>query len=263
METKSALSEAMMVAFSTAASVVPKKTSRNLSDFRDIAHLAVAVNGFVLTPRQRLLITTSYSKWHKKSKILVGDWVHKYLIENTKDLKEILMDDQNKEVVKLYSSTITDIIDMAVESLDYLDDALGPLLVSYTASGGILSGQALFDAHYWKCVCEALCQLVGKELSYSRLIKYDTIYSWRILILFISAKIASGLEIKEGSVGSRSSSNRASLKSALNRKQNSKDIDDASTSALIFPLTATSISPLAGTTTSPLASTTISKKSPI
>ncbi|CEF65799.2 Hypothetical protein SRAE_2000047500 [Strongyloides ratti] len=199
METKSAISEAMMVAFSTAVSVVPKKTSRNLSDFKDIAHLAVAVNGFALTPRQRLLITTSYTKWQKKknnNNETVGQWVHKYICDNYKDLKKILTNPKNKDAVELYTKTITSIIDMSVESLEYLDDALGPLFVSYTAEGGLLSEyEDLFNEYYWKCVCEALCQF-GKELSYSRLLRYDTIYAFRIVILFISKKITNGLQMK-------------------------------------------------------------------
>uniref|UniRef100_A0A0N4ZUR1 Exocyst subunit Exo70 family protein n=1 Tax=Parastrongyloides trichosuri TaxID=131310 RepID=A0A0N4ZUR1_PARTI len=224
METKSAISEAMMVAFSTAASVVPKKSSRNLSDFKDIAHLAVAVNGFVLTPRQRLLITTSYEKWQKKKcNETVGEWVHKYVCENYKDLKAIITDPKNKDVVMLYSSTITSIVDMAIESLEYLDDALGPLLVSYTADGGLLSEyEDLFGEHYWKCVCEALCQF-GKELSYSRLLRYDTIYAFRIVILFISKKILNGFQMKHEEVILSDGSDNNSKRTSVKKNKNSRD----------------------------------------
>uniref|UniRef100_A0A0N5BMC7 DUF3475 domain-containing protein n=1 Tax=Strongyloides papillosus TaxID=174720 RepID=A0A0N5BMC7_STREA len=227
METKSAISEAMMVAFSTAVSVVPKKTSRNLSDFRDIAHLAVAVNGFVLTPRQRLLITTSYAKWQKKKvNETVGQWVHKYICDNYKDLKKILTDPNNKEAVELYTTTITSIIDMSIESLEYLDDALGPLLVSYTAQGGLLSEyEDLFNEYYWKCVCEALCQF-GKELSYSRLLRYDTIYAFRIVILFISKKISNGFEMKHGGGGECTNNDNScstSKSTSLKKSKKSKD----------------------------------------
>uniref|UniRef100_A0A0K0EJW8 Cyclin N-terminal domain-containing protein n=1 Tax=Strongyloides stercoralis TaxID=6248 RepID=A0A0K0EJW8_STRER len=229
METKSAISEAMMVAFSTAVSVVPKKTSRNLSDFKDIAHLAVAVNGFALTPRQRLLITTSYAKWQKKkgNNETVGQWVHRYICDNYKDLKQILTDPKNKEAVELYTTTITSIIDMSIESLEYLDDALGPLFVSYTAEGGLLSGyEDLFNEYYWKCVCEALCQF-GKELSYSRLLRYDTIYAFRIVILFISKKITNGFQMKhEGFSGCISNDNNSSCRSrntSVKKKKKFKD----------------------------------------
>uniref|UniRef100_A0A914RRG1 Uncharacterized protein n=1 Tax=Parascaris equorum TaxID=6256 RepID=A0A914RRG1_PAREQ len=125
MDARSAIADAMMMAMSTAVSAVPRRTSRRLSDFSDIAHLTVAFNGIRLTEKQK--------EWIK---VTPGEWVYEYLRQKYPSVRVDF--EKNEQLVREHQQTITNIIEMAVESVDSLDDSLGPLLVSYASENGIL-----------------------------------------------------------------------------------------------------------------------------
>ncbi|KHN77213.1 hypothetical protein Tcan_15462 [Toxocara canis] len=100
MDTRSAIADTMMMAMST----------------------AMSANGF--------------KKWRDSSKVTPGEWVHEYLRQKYPSVRAEF--EKNAQLVKQHQQTITDIIEMAVESVDSLDDSLGPLLVSYASENGIL-----------------------------------------------------------------------------------------------------------------------------
>uniref|UniRef100_A0A914E547 Uncharacterized protein n=1 Tax=Acrobeloides nanus TaxID=290746 RepID=A0A914E547_9BILA len=193
MDSKLAISDVMLMAMSTAVSAVPRRTSRRLSDFSDIAHLTVTFNGISLTPKQKSWIKCAFDKWKKKSPVSVGDWVHTYIQQRHKDWKNELS--KKSHLVQLYSETITKIIEMAIESLDSLDDSLGSLLVSYTSDNGILNGKEGFDLTYWTYVSEALCHLAKEFPVKSN--KWETVNGWRIVILFLTNKLEYGFHLEE------------------------------------------------------------------
>uniref|UniRef100_A0A915ACC9 Uncharacterized protein n=1 Tax=Parascaris univalens TaxID=6257 RepID=A0A915ACC9_PARUN len=136
MDARSAIADAMMMAMSTAVSAVPRRTSRRLSDFSDIAHLTVAFNGIRLTEKQKEWIKNGFKKWRENSKVTPGEWVYEYLRQKYPSVRVDF--EKNEQLVREHQQTITNIIEMAVESVDSLDDSLGPLLVSYASENGIL-----------------------------------------------------------------------------------------------------------------------------
>ncbi|VDM39532.1 unnamed protein product [Toxocara canis] len=187
MDTRSAIADTMMMAMSTAMSAVPRRSSRRLSDFSDIAHL-----------------TNGFKKWRDSSKVTPGEWVHEYLRQKYPSVRAEF--EKNAQLVKQHQQTITDIIEMAVESFarfNFADDSLGPLLVSYASENGILEEREGFDRLYWARVSEALCQLSRQFPLKSH--KWDTVSSWRIVILFIINKIEYGFQLETKSLKSQRS----------------------------------------------------------
>ncbi|CAJ0578091.1 unnamed protein product, partial [Mesorhabditis spiculigera] len=196
MDARSAIADTMMMAMSTAIHAVPRRSSRRLSDFSDIAHLTVSFTGISLTPRQHKLIKTGYECWRNTQKQTAGEWALDYVARRDPQLR--LQFERHQELAKAHAAAITDVLEMAVESVEALDDSLGPLLVSYASQNGVLEEKECFDRIYWSRVSEALCQLARQFPIKSQ--KWDTVAAWRIVILFIVNKIDYGfqLEKKEG-----------------------------------------------------------------
>ncbi|VDK46523.1 unnamed protein product [Anisakis simplex] len=201
MDSRSAIADTMMMAMSTAISAVPRRNSRRLSDFSDIAHLTVSFTGIHLNEKQKHWVVNGFRKWREKSKVTAGEWVHQYIRHKYSTTRFEF--EKNHEMVKQYERTITDIIEMAVESVDSLDDSLGPLLVSYAGENGILEEREGFGRLYWTRVSEGLCQLARQFPI--RTHKWDTISSWRIIILFIVKKIEYGFQLETKSLASERS----------------------------------------------------------
>ncbi|GMT28296.1 hypothetical protein PFISCL1PPCAC_19593, partial [Pristionchus fissidentatus] len=193
MDARSALADTMLMAVSTAMQVVPRRASRRLSDFSDIAHLTVEFNGIRLNQQQRKLIKSGYDRWRKKSCVSAGEWVHSFVSSKDYRLKEVM--EREEETTRLHRETITHLLEMAVESLDCLDDNLGPLLISYTSPQGVFEEKAGFDREYWSRISEGMCQLARNFPSKTN--KYETICAWRIVVLFICNKIEMGFNLNE------------------------------------------------------------------
>ncbi|KAF8366576.1 hypothetical protein PRIPAC_84405 [Pristionchus pacificus] len=193
MDARSALADTMLMAVSTALQVVPRRSSRRLSDFSDIAHLTVQFDGVTLNHQQRKLIKNGYDSWRKKSCISSGRWVHSFVSSKDDRLKEIM--EGNEETTRIHEETITHLLDMAVESLESLDDSLGPLLISYTGPQGVFEEKDGFDRLYWSRVSEGMCQLARNFPSKAN--KYETVCAWRIVVLFICNKIELGFNLLE------------------------------------------------------------------
>uniref|UniRef100_A0A0N5AH18 GLOBIN domain-containing protein n=1 Tax=Syphacia muris TaxID=451379 RepID=A0A0N5AH18_9BILA len=182
----------MMTAMSSAMSM-PRRTSRRLSDFSDIAYLTVAFNGFSLTEKQKQLIKIGYKKWSESTTVTVGEWVYQYIFHKFPSVKGKFAKDEKSLAEN--QRRITDIIEMAVESVDSLDDSLGSFLVSYSSENGFLGESEGFDRGYWEIVSEALCQLSRHFPVKSH--KSDTVLAWRIVILFVINKIEYGFNLDE------------------------------------------------------------------
>ncbi|VDD94707.1 unnamed protein product [Enterobius vermicularis] len=185
--------ETMMTAMTSAMSAVPRRSSRRLSDFSDIAYLTVAFDGFSLTEKQKQLIKVGYKKWCENATETVGEWVYQYIFQKFPSMK--MKFDKNPELLSDHERKITDIVEMAVESVDSLDDSLGSFLVSYPSEGKFLGEPDGFDRAYWEVVSEALCQLSRQFPIKTH--KSDTILAWRIVILFIMNKIEYGFRLEK------------------------------------------------------------------
>ncbi|GMR53374.1 hypothetical protein PMAYCL1PPCAC_23569, partial [Pristionchus mayeri] len=193
MDARSALADTMLMAVSTALQVVPRRSSRRLSDFSDIAHLTVQFDGVTLSHQQRKLIKNGYESWRKKSCLSAGRWVHSFVASKDDRLREMM--ERNEVTTKRHEETMTQLLDMAVESLESLDDSLGPLLISYTSPQGAFEEKAGFDRVYWSRVSEGMCQLARHFPSKAN--KYETVCAWRIVVLFICNKIELGFNLLE------------------------------------------------------------------
>ncbi|CAJ0954924.1 unnamed protein product, partial [Mesorhabditis belari] len=193
MDARSAIADTMLMAMSTAIHAVPRRSSRRLSDFSDIAHLTVSFNGISLTPRQHKLIKNGYERWRRESEQTAGEWTLDYVARRDSQLR--LDFERHRELAKIHAAAITDVLDMAVESVEALDDSLGPLLVSYSSQNGVLEEKECFDRNYWSRVSEALCQLARQFPIKTH--KWDTVAAWRIVILFIVNKIDYGFQLEK------------------------------------------------------------------
>ncbi|VDK36179.1 unnamed protein product [Gongylonema pulchrum] len=157
----------------TRAKIQPDKTKskRCLPDFSDIAHLAISFQGICLPSEQMNLVKEALERWSCKAHSTPGEMAHLYIRDRYPNMR--LLFDKYSQLTSIYQDTVTNIIEMVVESADSL---------------------GCFNRSYWRKVCEALCELPHQFPRMRR--RSEVTLAWRIIILFLFCKIEYAMELR-------------------------------------------------------------------
>uniref|UniRef100_A0A914XCJ0 Globin family profile domain-containing protein n=1 Tax=Plectus sambesii TaxID=2011161 RepID=A0A914XCJ0_9BILA len=178
-----------------------RSSHKRLSDFSDIAHLAIASHGMQLSARQKQLIKTAWTESNRKGTHAAGEWIFHRIFSNRPELKTLFKLENvslnkmtNEPQFQKHARVFTDVLEMSVDSMDALDDSLGPLLVSYGSRHATFVVEHGFRAEYWDAFSVAMCEYAASwKIKNNRV---ETIQAWRLLVLFLVNKVKQGFELE-------------------------------------------------------------------
>lgn len=183
----------------------PKKvqSKSNVFDLNSACFLQSSSDGVKLTNHQRELVREA---WHlaNKKKGNAGIWIFKWLFVNHPFLKDpfylqSVPDDKLEENEKFlhHASVFSDVIEMIVDSMEALDDSLGPLLLSYGSKHVLFEQRHGFKPEYWNYFACAMCEYASQSWKTVLHKNDDTLHAWRILVYFLVSKVKEGYYLEK------------------------------------------------------------------
>lgn len=153
-----------------------------------------------LSERQIRLIRTGWTRVFQKGSTDIGKWIVRTLFTRHPDLKvtfglDGVDDDQqllNHPAYLRHSAVFTDLLEMVVESLDALEDVLGPLLVSYGHRHVDFEIHQGFRPEYWEYFGEVMTDF--QDSWPIRKSREDTRLAWVQLVFFLVNKVRQGYQ---------------------------------------------------------------------
>lgn len=183
-------------------------SNKSAADFGDLEYMNSSNEGYRLTIEQCELVRQVWRSCNaERGRGTAGVWIFKRIFAHYPYLKRLfnlheveddrLLDD-NPQFQK-HAQVFTDVLEMIVDSIDALDDSMGPLLLSYGSKHVKFESGQGFRPEYWDAFAVAMTEYATNNWKFlkNHHRRAEALRAWRVLVFFIVSKVKQGFTLEK------------------------------------------------------------------